>query len=67
MKAGDLMIPSGPGSSGKAAHVEKPVTPGMETEVTITALAFGGQGIARIQGFVIFVWGGLPETRRECA
>ncbi len=65
MKAGDLMIPSGPGSSGKAAHVEKPVTPGMETEVTITALAFGGQGIARIQGFVIFVWGGLPgDTAR---
>jgi len=37
----------------------KPVREGEEHEVTIEAISRRGQGIARIEGFVIFV----PETK----
>ncbi len=37
----------------------KPVREGEEHEVTIQAISRMGQGIARIEGFVIFV----PETK----
>lgn len=43
----------------------RPVTPGMEVDVVVSALAFGGQAVARVRRFVIFVWGALPgETVR---
>lgn len=32
----------------------------MEMDVRVSALAFGGQAIARVEGFVVFVWGALP-------
>ena len=37
--------------------------PGDELELTIDSLAFGGAGIARSDGYVVFVHGGLPGDR----
>ena len=39
---------------------QAPVTQGEHLHLTISGLAFGGQGIARIGEFVVFVDGGLP-------
>ena len=36
---------------------------GQLVELRIDALAYGGQGIARLDGFVVFVRGGLPGDR----
>ncbi|HEU4401018.1 MAG TPA: 23S rRNA (uracil(1939)-C(5))-methyltransferase RlmD [Candidatus Polarisedimenticolia bacterium] len=44
----------GPGPDGP------PVEVGAETVVEITDLAFGGRGVARLAGYVIFVAGALP-------
>lgn len=41
------------------AALPKPVKEGQELDVTIEALGSKGDGIAKIQGFIIFV----PETR----
>ena len=37
-----------------------PVTRDQELELTIDSLAFGGNGVARLNGFVVFVRRGLP-------
>jgi 23S rRNA (uracil1939-C5)-methyltransferase len=37
-----------------------PVTKGEERELRIDSLAFGGNGVARLDGFVVFVRRGLP-------
>ncbi len=37
-----------------------PVTKGEELDLTIDSLAFGGNGVARLNGFVVFVKRGLP-------
>ena len=37
-----------------------PVRKGEEFEVRIDSLAYGGNGVARLNGFVVFVRGGLP-------
>ena len=37
-----------------------PVRKGEELEVRIDSLAYGGNGVGRIDGFVVFVRGGLP-------
>ncbi len=37
-----------------------PVSKGDELELTIDSLAYGGNGVARLDGFVVFVRGGLP-------
>ncbi len=37
--------------------------PGDELELTIDSLAFGGAGVARINGYVVFVTGALPGDR----
>jgi 23S rRNA (uracil1939-C5)-methyltransferase len=37
-----------------------PVSKGEELELTVDSLAFGGNGVARLNGFVIFVRRGLP-------
>jgi 23S rRNA (uracil1939-C5)-methyltransferase len=37
-----------------------PVTKGEELELRIESLAYGGNGVARHDGFVVFVRGGLP-------
>jgi len=40
--------------------VAAPVQRGQELELTIDSLAFGGNGVARLDGFVVFVRRGLP-------
>jgi 23S rRNA (uracil1939-C5)-methyltransferase len=40
--------------------VAAPVTRDQELELTIDRLAFGGNGVARLNGFVVFVRRGLP-------
>jgi 23S rRNA (uracil1939-C5)-methyltransferase len=40
--------------------VAAPVTKGHEVEVRIDSLAYGGNGVGRVDGFVVFVRGGLP-------
>src|SRR2546428_1738918 len=37
-----------------------PVARDQELELTIDSLAFGGNGVARLNGFVVFVRRGLP-------
>jgi 23S rRNA (uracil1939-C5)-methyltransferase len=40
--------------------VSAPVTRDQELELTIDSLAYGGNGVARLDGFVVFVRRGLP-------
>lgn len=40
-----------------------PVRPGEELELSVDSLAYGGNGVARREGFVVFVRGGLPGDR----
>ena len=40
-----------------------PVHKGEELELRIDSLAYGGNGVARLNGFVVFVRGGLPGDR----
>jgi 23S rRNA (uracil1939-C5)-methyltransferase len=40
-----------------------PVQKGQEVEVGIDSLAYGGSGVGRVDGFVVFVRGGLPGDR----
>jgi len=40
--------------------VAAPVTRGDELELTVDSLAYGGNGVARLDGFVVFVRRGLP-------
>src|SRR6476661_9630493 len=40
-----------------------PVTKGEELELDVDSLAFGGNGVARLNGFVVFVRRGLPGDR----
>jgi 23S rRNA (uracil1939-C5)-methyltransferase len=37
-----------------------PVKVGQEVELVVNDLAFGGAGVARVEGFTVFVRGGLP-------
>ena len=37
-----------------------PVSKGDELELHVDSLAYGGNGVARLNGFVVFVRGGLP-------
>ncbi len=37
-----------------------PVSKGEEVELRVDSLAYGGNGVARLDGFVVFVRGGLP-------
>ena len=37
-----------------------PVQRDQEVELTIDSLAFGGNGVGRLDGFVVFARGGLP-------
>jgi 23S rRNA (uracil1939-C5)-methyltransferase len=43
-----------------AQSVAAPVRKGEEIEVRIDSLAYGGNGVGRVDGFVVFVRGGLP-------
>ena len=40
-----------------------PVTRDQELELDVESLAFGGNGVARLNGFVVFVRSGLPGDR----
>ena len=40
-----------------------PVRKGEELELQVDSLAYGGNGVARLDGFVVFVRGGLPGDR----
>src|SRR5271167_1285883 len=54
-------------AADQAATSERPPRPerGAEVELTIDSLAFGGEGVARLQdgGYVVFVSGGVPGDR----
>ena len=43
----------------------KPARPhrGQELELTVDSLAYGGNGVARMDGYVVFVAGGMPGDR----
>lgn len=45
--------------------MNEPSTPrkGSVLELAVTGLAFGGQGVARVDGFTVFVDGGIPGQR----
>ncbi|MCX7626137.1 MAG: 23S rRNA (uracil(1939)-C(5))-methyltransferase RlmD [Candidatus Sumerlaeaceae bacterium] len=43
--------------------VNPPVRKNELVEVDVTALAFGGRGVARVENYVMFVEGGLPSER----
>ena len=45
------------------SNTAKPVEVGKEYEVEITERGSKGDGIARIQGFVVFVAGGSPGSK----
>ena len=40
-----------------------PPRPGDIVELDITSLAYGGQGVARLEEFVVFVRGAVPGDR----
>jgi 23S rRNA (uracil1939-C5)-methyltransferase len=37
--------------------------PGTDLELTVDSLAYGGKGVARLDGYVVFVAGGLPGDK----
>jgi 23S rRNA (uracil1939-C5)-methyltransferase len=37
--------------------------PGTDLELTVDSLAYGGNGVARLEGYVVFVAGGIPGDR----
>src|SRR5882762_10429358 len=45
------------------ASMAAPVTKDQEIELDIESLAYGGNGVARLDGFVVFVRRGLPGDR----
>ena len=50
-------------STDTLAGVAAPVRKGEELELRIDSLAYGGSGVGRVDGFVVFVRGGLPGDR----
>jgi len=53
------------GSGGFRSERAKPVEVGKEYEVTITETSRRGDGVARIEGFVIFVAGGRSGQKAK--
>jgi predicted RNA-binding protein with TRAM domain len=51
------------GSGGNGGFAPKPVEVGKEYEVDVTEVSRQGDGIARVQGFVIFVKNGKPGQK----
>jgi 23S rRNA (uracil1939-C5)-methyltransferase len=50
-------------SAAPTAHVASRPRPGDELELFIDSLAFGGAGVARTEGYVVFVSGAVPGDR----
>ena len=48
------------GSRSTPNGVERPITSGAELTLRVERPAFGGQGVAHHEGFVVFVDGGMP-------
>src|SRR5439155_9452143 len=46
-----------------AGHMAAPVREDQELELDVESLAYGGNGVARLNGFVVFVRRGLPGDR----
>ncbi|MBV9473334.1 MAG: TRAM domain-containing protein, partial [Solirubrobacterales bacterium] len=44
------------------ANADRPAR-GAELELTIDSLAYGGAGVARLDGYVVFVHGAIPGDR----
>src|SRR5205807_2190221 len=51
---------SQPPDAANVVRVAAPVQRGQELELTVESLAYGGNGVARLDGFVVFVRRGLP-------
>jgi 23S rRNA (uracil1939-C5)-methyltransferase len=51
------------GSTAAATPKSARPRPGDELELDVDALAFGGAGVARLDGYVVFVQGGIPGDR----
>src|SRR5207247_529888 len=51
------------GDSDYPASMAAPVTKDEELELDIESLAYGGNGVARLNGYVVFVRRGLPGDR----
>ena len=51
------------GRSRYGGRMAAPVARGDEVELDVESLAFGGNGVARLDGFVVFVRSGLPGDR----
>ena len=51
-----------PASTDAAARTSRPAR-GAELELTIDSLSYGGAGVARLDGYVVFVQGGMPGDR----
>src|SRR5215212_3403844 len=47
-------------TAGTIGSVAAPLTKDQELDLTIDSLAYGGNGVARLNGFVVFVRRGLP-------
>ena len=50
-------------ASPQPAHAASRPEPGAELELSVQALAFGGNGVARLDGYVVFVQGAVPGDR----
>src|SRR6266487_896593 len=57
---GDFDLHARDRNAATLVHMTAPVTKDQELELTIDSLAFGGNGVARLNGFVVFVRRGLP-------
>src|SRR3982074_2486901 len=56
-----MLVPMGTQASQAAGSARPPR--GAELELSIDSLAYGGAGVARLDGYVVFVQGAVPGDR----